>query len=293
MDDRPRSGRDDVRRDALRAPTRCGAVGELHLDIEMGALDARRRTALAIDVDAFRAKACDRDLLLASDGALSVVYAPFEHVNERARLVLVGLTPGRTQAANALAEFQRASAAGAGTAAALAAAKVHASFSGPMRGNLIAMLDSVGVARLLGLASCGELFGARSDLAHFTSALRYPVFVDGENYGGTPPILRRSSLLGMARRWLAEELGSLPDAFVVPLGPKVAGVLSWLAANGALDEHRILDGMPHPSGANAERIGYFLGKIGRDALSTRTEPGRIDKARGALVAKIALLLGEP
>jgi hypothetical protein len=46
-----------------------------------------------------------------------------------------------------------------------------------------------------GLGSMAELWDGRSDLDHFTSALRYPVFVNGGNYSGQPsmtatPILR-------------------------------------------------------------------------------------------------------
>ena len=37
--------------------------------------------------------------------------------------------------------------------------------------------------------------------------------------------------------------------------------------------------MPHPSGANAERIAYFLGRKSRDQLSVKTNADRIDDAR--------------
>jgi hypothetical protein len=51
------------------------------------------------------------------------------------------------------------------------------------------MLDSIGVNRLLGLQSVASLWDADAHLAHFTSALRYPVFIDGKNYSGAPPLL--------------------------------------------------------------------------------------------------------
>ena len=44
--------------------------------------------------------------------------------------------------------------------------------------------------------------------------------------------------------------------------------------------------IPHPSGANAERIAYFLGQKPRDRLSAKTDPTRIDAARASLEAKL-------
>lgn len=59
------------------------------------------------------AAADDARLLIAKDAGLEVFYAPFDAVNPVARLVLVGITPGRLQATNALAEARRQLAAGA------------------------------------------------------------------------------------------------------------------------------------------------------------------------------------
>ena len=42
--------------------------------------------------------------------------------------------------------------------------------------------------------------------------------------------------------------------------PKPAAALRHLAGLGILDPSHILDGLPHPSGANAERVAYFLGR---------------------------------
>ena len=49
-------------------------------------------------VRAFNGVPCSANLLLAQEGSLSVYnYAPFEWVNRQAKVVLVGITPGRTQ----------------------------------------------------------------------------------------------------------------------------------------------------------------------------------------------------
>lgn len=220
---------------------------------------------------------------------IDVAYAPFDYVNPDARVVIVGITPGRQQMANALLECWRQLRSGAAPAQALAAAKVHASFSGPMRTNLVSMLDDIGVARLLGLSTAAALWGGKSSLAHFTSALRYPVFLDGKNYSGTPSMLRVSLLKDHLERWFGEEMRRLPHALFVPLGPKVGEALVYLAPRIGVEQEHILTGLPHPSGASAERIAYFLGRKPRERLSAKTDAARLDAARAELVAKIERL----
>lgn len=88
---------------------------------------------------------------------------------------------------------------------------------------------------------------------------------------------------------LAEEVAALPDALWVPLGKHAEAALVHLAKSGRLDRRRILAGMPHPSGANAERVSYFLGRKERSALSAKTNAARIDDAKRALTAQIAAL----
>jgi len=219
---------------------------------------------------------------------VSMVYAPFDHVNPTARIAIVGLTPGLQQARNALSAARAALRRGASVNDAAAEAKVFASFSGPMRANLVAMLDRIGVARRLGVASTASLWGERADLIHFTSALRYPVFIDGENWSGQPDALRVPLMRDWLLTYLGEELRSLQGALLVPLGPKVSAMLAYLASQGVVDRSRILDGLPHPSGANAERIAYFLGQKPRDRLSAKTNPERLDAARASLEAKLMI-----
>ena len=72
-------------------------------------------------------------LVLERSGNLTVSYAATEHVQRGARIVIVGITPGAQQAANALCEVRRRLLAGDSHEAALAAAKTHASFSGSTR----------------------------------------------------------------------------------------------------------------------------------------------------------------
>ncbi|MBX6370199.1 MAG: hypothetical protein IRZ04_19675 [Rhodospirillales bacterium] len=228
-------------------------------------------------------------LTLHREGNLTIAWAPFDHVPANARLVIVGITPGRQQAENALSAFQKALAQGASSAEASRRAKLTGAFSGPMRENLVAMMDRIGVPRVLRLRSAAEMFDVRRELIHLTSALRYPVFVAGENYNGAPDMLRTPLLRRMVEVQLAEEARALPGALWLPLGPKPTAALVHLAELGVIDRDRILDGLPHPSGANAERIAYFLGRKPRTALSAKTRPAPIDEARERLTARLARL----
>jgi hypothetical protein len=218
-------------------------------------------------------------LVIAREGALSMIYSPFDYVNPTAKVVLVGITPGRQQAVNALTEARRQLLMGRDHNIASKAAKETASFSGSMRSSLVAMLDHVGLAEKLGLSSCAQLFGDRADLVHYTSALRYPVFVGDSNYTGQPAMTVHPLLRQEVATNLAAEVKLVPDAVWIPLGPAPASALNWLAAQGLFERGRILEGLPHPSGANAERITYFLGRKPAAALSSKTNAASIDAAR--------------
>lgn len=232
----------------------------------------------------------DDALLLGRQGSLDVRWAPFDYTPATARLVIVGITPGREQAGNAMTAFRRALHQGQPPEAALRVAKLTGSFSGPMRANIVRMLDSVGVQTALGVPSCASLFDPAHEQVHFTSALRYPVFVDGTNYNGSPDMLRTPMLKGMIDTFLAEEAKALPDALWLPLGPRPAAALHHLVSAGLLAPDRVLEGMPHPSGANGERIKFFLGLKSRSELSSKTRPEQIELAREALLGQVSRIV---
>jgi hypothetical protein len=233
------------------------------------------------------------ELLLASEGNLQTFYAPFDHVNTDARVVLCGITPGLQQASRALDEARKQLRNGASIEQAKRAAKETASFAGPMRNNLITLLNHIGLQTLLDIESCARLFDTHRHLVHYTSALRYPVFIDGQNYSGSPAMLSRVSLRHQVETHLAEEVRTLgPQCLYIPLGPKVSEVFQHLQAKGLLRAEQLLDGLPHPSGANAERISYFLGGKPREKLSSKTNPAVLDVAKARLLAKLATLQSE-
>lgn len=196
-------------------------------------------------------------------------------------------TPGAQQADAAIGEARRALREGLPDAEVIARAKNYASFVGPMRANLIAMLDATGLARALGLVSCASLWGRDADLVHFASALRYPVFLDGKNYSGRSPEMTRSAFLREhLMRHTAEELATVPDALVLPLGPAVASACAWLVQQGLLEASRVASGLPHPSPASNERIAFFLGRKDAASLSRQVNPSKIIAGRESVTAAV-------
>src|SRR5689334_9300176 len=133
-------------------------------------------------------------LILDEDGPIRIHWVPFEHVPDKPVVAIIGITPGRYQAERALTVFRDAIREGSTVEQALRQVEALASFSGPMRANLVAMLDHIGLAQVLGVKSCSDFFGANDEPVHFTSALRYPVFVNGANYSGNPDIIRTKIL---------------------------------------------------------------------------------------------------
>src|SRR3546814_3774907 len=109
-----------------------------------------------------------------------------------------------------------------------------------MRTNLVAMRVSLGVPAFLGLRSTSSLWNGDACRVHFTSALRYPVFVDGANYSGAPSMLSTPLLRAQLMKWFAKEMRSLPRAVFVPLGPKVAEAVEVAARECGIAQERIL-----------------------------------------------------
>jgi hypothetical protein len=226
---------------------------------------------------------------MSKEGAISVYYAPFEWVNPQAKVVLVGITPGKTQAANALQEAQRAMQCNASPAEVLRRARATGAFSGAMRPNLISLLDSVGLQHWLGLKTCKDLFEGQSHLLQTASVLQFPVYLNGGNYNGTPEPTKHPLLRAMVTEHFANLCQQLPAAVFVPLGSVPTRTLAWLATQGSVSPTRVLVGLPHPSGANAERIKYFLGQKKRSSLSTKTDPDKLDQAKASLLRLVLAL----
>ena len=103
------------------------------------------QTMAGLPADFSREEPLPASLHMTGDGRHEIFYAPFDHVNTAAKVVLVGITPGRAQAIEAITTARQCLSEGANLAAAAAQAKTAASFAGPMRSNLINLLDHVGL----------------------------------------------------------------------------------------------------------------------------------------------------
>ena len=198
------------------------------------------------------------ELLLWRMGQLSIHYAPWDWVNTDAKVMLVGITAGHHQANEALSEVRRCLDAGLSSEDALRSADAVGSFSGPMRANLVSMLDGIGVAEGLGIGSCARLFDTHHHLAAHVSAIDYPVFVDGANYGGAnPPLVRHPALRALVVACLGPRVAMAPAALVLPLGKAAQAAVELLIDQGLLDRDRCVLGFPHPSGANGWRVRQY------------------------------------
>ena len=152
---------------------------------------------------------------------LDVYYAPFHYLNQNARVVLVGLTPGWTQMEEAFRAAKLGLAKGLDGEALFHHIDMTGSVSGAMRKNLVSMLNGIGLHDCLEIGSCDDLFDLHKPdlhLAAFTSAVSAPIFKKGANYRGYGPRLLEVPRLN---EWvvenLAKECASVPGAVIVPL----------------------------------------------------------------------------
>lgn len=194
-----------------------------------------------------------------SDGKLETYYAPHnEYLNPTAKVIILGITPGWNQMKIAIREARRCLEEGLPDEEVCQNAKQAASFVGSMRANLIAFLDELDLHQHLGIPSCADLFDEHRSLLHTTSLLRYPVFVEQQNYNGSDPhLLTTPFLANAAMGFVLEEFPAWKQALLIPLGKGVESVLKLLEAEGKLDALQCLWGFPHPSGANGHRHKQF------------------------------------
>lgn len=228
-------------------------------DDGLGLLPKYAKIIRALPADGLSA-ADYRRLLVVDEPPIQIVYAPFDWINESARVVVCGITPGKDSMTNALMAARDALRAGKSLQVASMRAKRTGMFSN-MRGTLGSMLDELGLNRILGIETTRELFGddgEHRDMVQLTSCVRYPVFVNGKNYSGhTPKLMKSPILVRFIDDVLGAELQRLKDALIVPCGDAVDGALRHLAARGIISEDHCLFGFPHASGSNGHRLKFF------------------------------------
>jgi hypothetical protein len=205
-------------------------------------------------------------------------------------VVLVDIAPSHIQMRNALLEWRLQLDRGVPIAEATAAAKATVGLSAATQSNLTAMLDSLQLNHLFGVDSCSSLFD--SPFIHFTSLLRFPVFRTGMNYSGTPNMMRNALLSRYLMQYFVPEALSLPNAFFLPLRPKVSEVFQHLIERNILRSEHMLSGLENPSSGNRERIAYMLGRKPKAKLSHQATAVRIDRATVELKSKITHLMNQ-
>ena len=182
----------------------------------------------------------------------------FSYVNPNAQLVLVGITPGNSQLK------------GSREGKSDEDIKKENAFAGNMRTPLIRMLDSIGINKLLGIATCKSLWKDDFNKVEMTSLLKDATYLlkkDGtkEMFKNTKLISKSTKLTQMLQEGFVADCKNYKNAkLFVACGPNVYDVLKDLQNQGLIDAPIVA--IAHPSGANAGRISCYLGnKSPKDA----------------------------
>ena len=186
--------------------------------------------------------------LINKEGNIKIYYAPFDYVNSKAKIMIVGITPGLQQM---LQSFQVIN-----DGKSLKEVKDLSSFKGSMRTTLIKYSDELKVNKKLKIKSCESLFNKNSKHLHTTSLVKYPVFDKGKNYSGSN-ILKKKILVEFIEKNFLKELKTLKKAIIIPLGNTVSSTIEYLNNKYDLKLACFLKGFPHPSGANARKNIQF------------------------------------
>ncbi|KAB0628747.1 hypothetical protein F7P75_02940 [Acinetobacter gandensis] len=226
-------------------------------------------------------------LLVGQSEKIKSFYAPFEAINTQAKVVIVGICPGQQQWRNALLAMQSALVLNLPEKEALNLAKNSGAFSGAIRHNLTRLLDHIGLNERLGISSTSELFTDHQEMVQLCSALQQCILIHAKNYAGSAPSMLKNDFLKQhIYDYFIPMVLQLPNALYIPLGKGVDEVLNYISNLGYLKQEQILSGLPHPSGANAERIKYFLGEKPRHLLSTQTNADQIDINKEQLLQRL-------
>ena len=186
--------------------------------------------------------------LIAKKDNIKIYYAPFDYINPKAKIMIVGITPGLQQMLQSYEVINQGKS--------LKEVKDLSSFKGSMRTGLIKYLDELKINDILKIKSCESLFNKNSKYLHTTSLVKYPVFDKGKNYSGAN-ILKKKILIEFIEKNFLKELKTLKKAIIIPLGNTVSSTIEYLNNKYDLKLACFLKGFPHPSGANARKNIQF------------------------------------
>lgn len=201
----------------------------------------------------------DFELYTDEKGKIKIYYAPHnEIINVNAKIFIVGITPGWTQTSIAYKTAKEGLFENLSMEQIRKNCKVNSRFAGSMRKNIIDMLNELELNKYLDINSCSELFDENNELLHTTSLIPYPIFVNGKNYtGSNPTILGNEVFLSYVKKYFYNEVKTLNDVLIVPLGKAVEDVLQMMVDEDIISDNQCLFGFPHPSGANGHRKKQF------------------------------------
>ena len=190
----------------------------------------------------------NKNFLIKREDNIEIYYAPFDYINSKAKIMIVGITPGLQQM---LQSFEAVN-----EGRSLKEVKDLSSFKGSMRTTLIKYLDSLNINKKLRIKSCESLFNINSKYLHSTSLIKYPVFDKGRNYSGSG-LLKKKILLDFLEAHFVKELKKLDKTIIVPLGNTVSSTIDYLNNEFKLNLKCFLKGFPHPSGLNVRKDIQF------------------------------------
>jgi hypothetical protein len=190
----------------------------------------------------------NKNFLIKREYNIEIYYAPFDYINSKAKIMIVGITPGLQQM---LQSFEAVN-----EGRSLKEVKDLSSFKGSMRTTLIKYLDALNINKKLKIKSCESLFNINSKYLHSTSLIKYPVFDKGRNYSGSG-LLKKKILLDFLEEHFVKELKKLDKTIIVPLGNTVSSTIDYLNNEFKLNLKCFLKGFPHPSGLNVRKDIQF------------------------------------
>jgi len=186
--------------------------------------------------------------LVNKENDIEIYYAPFDYVNPKAKIMIVGITPGLQQMLQSFEVINEGKS--------LKEVKNLSSFKGSMRTTLVKYLNELKVNKKLKIKSCESLFNKDNKYLHTTSLVKYPVFDKGKNYSGAN-ILKKRMLLDFIEKNFLKELKIHQNNIIIPLGNTVSSTIEYLNNKYSLKLLCFLEGFPHPSGANARKNIQF------------------------------------
>jgi hypothetical protein len=211
-------------------------------------------------------------LAKSENGRDELFYVPFEHMNCRARLVIVGITPGPTQLELAYETAHARLRAGLPDDLVLELAKKEGSFGGDtMRPNLIKMLECFGIPELLGVGNANDLWGVSWRDLHATSVIPHAAFRNGNPFAGSfQDVLGTKPFRECFERDFAATLPLIShEARYIALGPTPLEALDWCSKRGLLKPEQVLGAFAHPSSRGGSQVAVYLGEKPIEALSPK------------------------